>query len=694
MTAQQRSWMLRAGVLVSMVMAGVGFTPAPASADSAPVDVTVSQPNDFHVGGTRQTVTVTVKNHDVGGEDGDTQMTVSLLIQDSGGSPTSDFTIANTSGCTNPGDTTCDFLFNAASQVNVTFSVTPAGSATDVPAGGSHVFNGSVASVTDSVNTTTAGFSPKLLGAPLLSVSGTVYDITTGAAIPGALVNLQDSAAHSWLMTANSKGKFTFTSTGTKQIIAGPLVIGASKDHFKTITDTKTIGTTSITSWRVLLKPVVVATPSSSVPSSPTPSVSDSSQPSDGGSTDSTDGATNNDATNTSTDGGLIGQDAGDSGSSGGLFKYVLIMGLILALGGALVIGFMFYRRRRDDSGTVGGSTDPGPRGGGGGGARPGYRPVATGDGGRVPEPTMVARPGLADAPTMMHSRARLDEFADPYAAAPSNQRGARPVQPVGPGGGPRRPGGYGGPPAMDPGYRPPAPRQAVDHPQDYPPAQQPGYTADPTGYPVGRAAERANGYPRGGYPPAAPAGQRGGYQPPNGYQQQEYPPNASDYGAGYQQQGYPNGAGYRDQVHNGTGYPDQGYEDQGYQARPSYPDQGYSGYQNGAGYAAGGADPNGYAPQGGYDTNGYDTSGYNSDGYNSDGYDTNGYNAQGYNAAGYNAAGYHMAGYSAYPGDFGAPQGYPPEPDGYQQNGYQPGGYRGGYTPPEQRGSVDWLDD
>ena len=108
------------------------------------------------------------------------------------------------------------------------------------------------------------GFSLTLNGPappPSSTISGVVDDVTTGQPVSNALVNLQDSANHSYLTRSSSSGKFSFTAGGSTPVVAGAVVIGASKKGYQDFTGTPRTFTPgqNLTGWRVLIKPVAVA---------------------------------------------------------------------------------------------------------------------------------------------------------------------------------------------------------------------------------------------------------------------------------------------------------------------------------------------------------------------------------------------------------------------------------------------------
>jgi hypothetical protein len=743
-TAHRRSRMPAARRLVAVIavaLSAVMFG-SPAMAADAPITVTVAAPPDFHLGDTHN-VSVTVTNQDPPhGEPGDQPLTAALTIDNANGELAVAATTGGGSACTAAGPT-CNFVFADKTAVTLVFSIKAADSAADIPAGGNRVFNSHVL-VTDSAsNTKGADFSVKLFGPPAppanVTISGTVFDQTTGAGIPGALVSVNDPAGKTYNGTSDAKGAFKIVAAGP--VAVGQLLIGAAKENY----DTKSVthvtlqpGQATVTGVRVLLAPTAAAPSSSasaSLPASPSGTASATS------SADASDSAP------------VLGADpASDSG--GGLFgSGILIAGIILVLVGAAAFAFVLLRRRNED----------------GGGGRPrGLRPDSDDDG-----PPPAPLPGLGDAPTMIQARPVVDEYPDPYAAptttrpiatrtsspgfrSPVTRPAADPYQDHAPAtsiypgeGYPPRGGyasdppayeypshpqsgygaegyrgeqGYGGHPPdgqypAGPGYdRGPAPRGHSEPGYRDPGHREPGHRdpghRDP-GHPgAGYDRGHAEGYPPGGYPP-------GGYPPSRpadaGHRAEGYPPRAYDEGRYDQSQRGVDAPGYDPR---GGGHPPgrdaRGHEEPGHDAptyhAPSHNTGGYSANSHDAhgydshGYDSHGHDSHGYDSHGndahGYNAGGFNANGYNAQGYDANGYDVNGHNANGYDTGGYDTGGYDQTGYG--------PRGGHSQPDG--RGGYPPrgrggrdapsprptrdDGYPGGYPPQREQGSVDWLDD
>jgi hypothetical protein len=337
---------------------------------------------------------------------------------------------------------------------------------------------------------------------------------------------------------------------------------------------------------------------------------------------------------------------ATSGGGGGGSSSMFIVIGAILVLLGIGAIALILWRRKADReqpeddepaSPRRGPTPVPASRG-----AYRGAPADATSvvRGGGYSDPTMVSRNPLADAPTMMH-RPLADEYPDPYGAPD-----------------PRSGGGYGGQAPYQGGGGYQGGQGGYGSPAGFgSPAGNPGY-GEPTRYDPNP----------GGY------GGQGGYDQGGGYQQQQRPasdPYASGhtsgggYGGDYGSSGYNSGGGGYDQ---GGGHHSAG----GHQ-------QPAGGYGSGQGYQSSGQ---GYQPpsQGGYQsTPDYPPAQGGQDYQRDQGYQ------QGY--------GDQRGGYQGDSGG-GYGDGYEPR-GGHQQRG---GGHqqRGGYDnqQPDQRRSLDWLDD
>ncbi|HEY3006807.1 MAG TPA: hypothetical protein VGJ63_01905 [Micromonosporaceae bacterium] len=529
-------------------------------------------------------------------------------------------------------------------------------------------------------------------------INGKVTDSATGAGLRDVLVGIQDSQNHTYLTTTNRDGRFSFVSSSTKPIVPGEILITAQKDNFKVTP--KRLNANAGQTVSTTLAMISTKPPEPTATAEATQSALPSDEPSD---------------TALATDGESLNAAAADTGGSGGGgLSWVLIVlgGLLVAIGvGAIVL--LLVRRKEDDGDEEGDFTVQ-PRGPVPTPASRGmYHPAA--DPTRVASragagPTMVARPPMADAPTMLHQPAP-DPYADPYGAPP---RGAQsPVPPMTPPGtyGAARPGwadagqptsaqppygtpgGYGSPSAQDGSYGAPAGGYGT---------AAGGYGAPAGGYGSPSAPAGSYGAPAGGYgghgSPAAPAGGYGSpAAPAGGYGSPAARPADEGYaGRDYSAPTNPGYGGGRDYAAptsqeygaSGSGYSGGGYAESGgpYDAGPEYgrPAQPYEsgGYQP----PTGGGYPPPTDPTGRYDQSGY---GQSDGGYDQGGYDPGGYDQGG---GGYDA----RSGYDRVPEQRG----------GYESRGYDADGYRdeaGGAhsrhaAEPQptraERRSLDWLDD
>jgi hypothetical protein len=476
-------------------------------------------------------------------------------------------------------------------------------------------------------------------------VSGQIVDVSTGEPVSGAIVAMRDSQDHNFTAEANDNGRFSFTSSAQNPISPGRIDIAVGKTGYVDVEKNFTVAAgRSKTDIRIPL--VSTASPSA------TPSAEGT-------------GAPTGDAP--SADAGQVAIDAAAGEDSGGALSWIFILlgGLLVALGvGAIVLLVVRRRQEGDDEDAVGAPGPPGgPRTavpasrGAYHGAGDATRVVGAGMGA---DPTMLGRPGLADAPTMLQAPIR-DEYPDPYGVPPG-----RPPQPAGP------------------------PTQA------YGAAAQPGWGDN--GY---SDATQAGGYP--GY--GAPGG--GGYGPPSGdaYGSPAAPRPGFGGPGGYDAgRGPGNGYGARDFAERGP----ERYDEPTGRFTPGGPESGAGAYGSGGGYdARGGYEPptsagyeppasGGYVPPptsgGGYPPpagGGYGgpTSGAPA-GYERGGYDQRG---GGYEADPYSSAqGGHAGGYDQRGGYEPPPTGGYGGQGGYDQRGGGYGGQTGGYDVPEPRGGYD----
>jgi hypothetical protein len=488
-------------------------------------------------------------------------------------------------------------------------------------------------------------------------ITGKITNQSDGKAVNNAYVALGDGAGKLHEDFADDNGVFRFEGSAQKPIAPGRITIGASKDDFKQNTKSINVNAGGTASG------VVIALQLENAPTPSTSAVPTEEAPVDEAPTDEpTDGA--------------AAAPVGNSEDGGGFGNWLVVLGggLLVAFGVGGIVWVMLRRKENDDPDDETSTT----------GVRPAV-PAGGAAGYRGNDATRIAGPGggaLADAPTMLHSRAPMDEFPDPYGAPmpspqpPSYGGGTQP------GWGAAGAGGYG------------QPTQAGGYDQ----STQMYDAAPPTQF--GNAPGSGGGYGAGGYP-EAPGSGGGGYG--------GAPASGGGYGAA-PGGGYPQaGGGYGERFDEPTGRyqptsggPDYGPQGGGY-GQPA--GGGYGGAANGYGDERGyGAEPNGYdaggagtpaggyggaAPRGGYDQGrgGYEAGGYGgaapAGGYGgaapAGGYDE----TRGYPAGG---ADYDRGGYEA-----GPPPGYDrvPEQRGGGNYGGPNGGYadQGDYYPPEGGG-------
>jgi Carboxypeptidase regulatory-like domain len=515
------------------VLGAVGG-PAVAFADDAPVSVAVTAPADFQPG-TTHNVTVTVTNETSqgasppAGEPGDAVLTATMAIGDAGGGPSSDFTVSalasNGSACTKAGPT-CSFVFGANSSVTLVFAVKAVDTVIDIAAGQSHVFDGAAVTITDAQNNTASdGFSVKLFGPPappaVVTISGNVYDQSTGLGIPDALVSVNDPAGQTFSGKTDAKGAFKIEAPGP--VTPGQLLVGAAKDNYniKTIAHvTLKPGQAVVSGVQIRLVPV--AAPPSAGPSS-------ASSPPDAGASGATPATTD---TGTAGDvGGLGATPSRDEGLFSG--THILIAGVILALIGAVAFAIVLLRRRNEDRGAPVTAPvidrDDGGVGATSNGPASGHTTRWTPSGAAMTA-TRTSAARVGDVPTRVQPRPIPEAYRDPYA-----------------------------PTAATPAFRPPAPRSA---PEAYPDYAAPDYATA--------------GYPGPDYPPPARAPYPGDYQTGRGTHAYEYaePEPPAPPAAPYRE--YP---AYRE--HPGRRpetYPPEPYRPDSYPPEP-YPPPGYPAY-------------------------------------------------------------------------------------------------------------------
>ncbi|HWG97980.1 MAG TPA: carboxypeptidase-like regulatory domain-containing protein [Pilimelia sp.] len=467
------------------------------------------------------------------------------------------------------------------------------------------------------------------------AISGQVYDLATGEPVDDATVAMRDAKGQRFDTETRSDGRWEFRSTQERPIAPGRLTIAVGKSGFSSAQKSYEVAAgQSRTGVRIGL--ATVASPSASPSAEPTPEPTP--EPT----------ATAGEEESPATAAAPQTVPTNETGTTSWLL--IILGGLLVALGvGTIVLVLM---RRRDDGAedepvepTRGRAAAPA----GAALAAEETRLVSRVDPGA--DPTMVARPDLADAPTMLHAPVR-DEYADPYGVGPAPAPrgwsgghddstraygapssgapyGATPASGAPYGGAPASGAPYGGAPAAGTPYGGPG---------------GPGF--DPRGGPGAGYGE--------GYAGRDP-GHVGRYDEPTGRfgGAAEAAPNAG---------GYPGDAGYP----GGGGYPPDGgdYRTHGYGGPEAYGQRGY-----GAGAGGYPADDAPYDPRGGREPSG---------GYPPPG----GYGRADYDQPGYGSAG----GYDARSG-YGA--GEPYDEPGRGRHGGPPPGGRGA-----ERRSLDWLDD
>jgi hypothetical protein len=651
--------MLRIGVVAALVSGSLAATATPALADNPAVQITEISPTTLGPG---QSTTLRYQITNRPGPDDDVDISV------------------NANGLTCNGDCGTDGLSIAFNSPRPFIATLRAPS--DLPPGSTQRVTITVRAVaggqddSKSVQVTLRGPDKP---DTIKSISGRVVNVATGRGIADATVALNDSDDHRYTTTTDRDGDFKFTSSDNKPISPGEILLGAGKEGFQNNQTSTNVGPGQAkTGVRITLKSNAAPSPSPSE-ASPTPEEEVSDLPSDEASAEE------------SVDPEAAGNNSGSGG--GGAFSWVLIIlgGLLVALGVGAIVLLVIRRKEDGEDGTGDALPDPnGPRPtpGAQGVYRGGPEPtMVTGGAAMGGGPTMAMRPGLAEAPTMMHQP--VDEFGDPYGTpmrAP--QPGA--TQP-----------GYGYQGANPGGYGPAGSPTAPGAPGS--PGAPTAYgSASPTGYggpAAGRASASASVSPPGPYAPrdydapgTQPFGSASATGPGGGYGYDE-PTGRYDRNAGYGQADQRPSSGGYDRDHGRYDSPANAYDSR-YDPGPT------SGYGSGNGYSSG----NGY---GSADT-GYGSSSGN-------GYDAP---AGGYDGGRYQAppqSGYEPGGYDGYGQQ---PGGYPPYEQGGQDGGYdQPGGYdrpprqrsgsydqrgydQGYYDEPTTRGerparrSLDWLDD
>jgi hypothetical protein len=628
--------LLRTGVVAALALGSLAVTEAPALA--APPSVTITQLSSTTLGpGQSAQLRYTVSSQSIGGGgNGRQQVDISVNVS------------SNNLSCSGA----CGSRETIGDSGEENFSATLRAS-NNLPPGSNQTVTISISASNNDGNSQAARQQITLRGpdAPqtVRSVSGRVVNVANGKGIADATVALNDGSGHSYTTQTDRTGNFKFTSSDDKPISPGQLLLAAGKEGFQNNqTSSSASAGQAKSGLQITLRSTTQPSASASA-ESPTPE-------------DSVEAPTDEASTDASIDPAAAG-DNQNSDSGGGTFSWVLIIlgGLLVALGVGAIVLLVIRRKDGGEDGT--GDPLPGPNGprptpGAQGVFRGGADPTMVAGGAPMGGgPTMAMRPGLADAPTMMHKP--LDEYGDPYGTS------LRAPQPT------------SGPPpgATQPGYGYQGMNQGGYGPGGSPAAPMgPGSPGAPTGY--GNAAPTGYGPPAGRAP--ASASPADPYAPREPHDTQGYPAPAPQ-GGGY---GYDEPTGRYD-PNGGYGQASGGYD----QDRGGYGQAGSgNGYNGGYGSSNGyGQQDNGYSPNGGYDSpprGGYDDGRYQPpppSGYGppqgGNGYD--GYDQQ------------QQGGYPSYEqggqgGQGGYDQGYYDE----QRDRGERGGGRSG------RRSLDWLDD
>jgi hypothetical protein len=680
-TTHRRALLLRAGaaaVLVTGALIGTAATPAFAAVTS---NVTTGA-FDINPGETKN-ISIALSNNDGNAE------TVTVKVGVNNGTLSVKGVEGNGVGGCDSGGASAEcaaVVVPANGNKTVTFQVI-AKNPGSVPAGTTQQAEATVTApgLTGSGKVNINAKGPAATQAPantVTEVSGTVNDSTTGKALKGATVTMEDGAGKSRSATTNDAGGYRFLGTEANPIAPGNISITVTMNGYDAGSKNVT-GQAGKANTQVRIAIVPTGSTASPVP----PPTTEESPPA-GVDSQPAPGAADN-TTNASSEGGS------------GLSSYILIaLGALLVIFGIVAIVLLLRRRGDDDDEDP--DEEPAPRRGPGGAAqRPGYRQAQA-------DPTMVGAMG-AGAPTMINRGAANDATAivrpgrvsdydvppDPYGAPLPRAGSGYGAAGAGAGYGAANGGGYNdqagyaqGAPSAGAGYGPSS-RPAVDpYSPEY--GAGGGYNDQAGGYgPAGAQSGGGGGYADSTqrWEPSAGNGYAGGQASGGGYGAGG--PNG--YGADPAPNGYGPGGngGYNGNGANGYGADQAGYgpADQG-----GYGPAGQGGYAPGAG-AQGGYGPagqgDGYPSAGGYGPsagNGYNAQGGDYDGpYAGRG----GYEQRG----GYEpAAGYERDGYERVP--------EPPRTGG-NDNYEQRGGYgdpqgapRAGGAAGTNRRSLDWLDD
>jgi hypothetical protein len=566
-TTHRRAWSARAGVVVALIAGALVTLPAaPALAEDPTVSITSLSNGTLAPGQSAELKFRVTNNNDGQGSNNQTSANVTVEIS------------IPEIACQGQCDVTQEIPFGQS--VDFTAQLT----AGQIAAGQSK--SGQVAitaEIGNDDNNAQRGITLRAAAAPaqeptVREISGKVIDERTGDPVPGAYVLMQDAKDRPFDTYANDSGNYKFTGSADKPIAPGQIQIGAQKDDVNTTRTIQVGANQRMANVRLTLQ-LTVAPTASPTPETPAGELTPDAELPTG---------------DPATAGAALPASADEDGGGMGSWLVVLGGGLLVALGVGGIV-WVLVRRREGDADDDPSATGVRPAVPVGGAPAGGYGDAST---------RMVPRAGdsLADAPTMMHSRAPVDEFPDPYGAPmpapqPPTYGGAQPGwadagygQPTQQYGGQPAPQ-YGGSGYGANGY---APQSGA--PTYGGPPQQQGY--GDYDEPTGRYEPASGGGGYGQQPPAyqPPADYRGGYEQPQPQQPQPGYGGYDQQNGAYQQGGYPPQSG---------GYEPGGYDDRqaGYPPQGGYDQQGgYDRVPEQRGYEQGGYPPNGYEQQqGGY---------------------------------------------------------------------------------------------
>ncbi|MDT4986886.1 MAG: hypothetical protein QOI74_980, partial [Micromonosporaceae bacterium] len=379
-----------AGVGMAVAVAIGTLTVAAPAYAADKVDVSVIAPGTFNPGDT-QLLNIEVTNK--------TNGPLTVVVSVSG---LDNFTVSDPQGCAgSPNGCTVAFGVDDSTK-QVSFSM----KATGTPdAGQQRTDHGRVTARAPGNDTATDNFDATVKAQPqaptVTQISGSVRDQTTGIALKGATVAIQDGGAcgpGKCETGTDNSGQFRFTSRPDRPITPGTIQIGARKTGYEIATQSLDARAGQSLNVSLKLKPSADVTASASADPLPT---LDALQPTGGAVTPT---------------GAAAQQNVSDSGPST-LSWIVMILAGLLVLAGIGVFVVLFLNRKKGDD--EGGDNDPA-----------GNPPTGPpGRYGAVPAATMVGRPagmtqagmpmpGAGDAATaILHAQRPEDEYPDPYAA-------------------------------------------------------------------------------------------------------------------------------------------------------------------------------------------------------------------------------------------------------------------------------------